>query len=66
MEFKNLGNISDHVFASILRKKDKNWTYKPGIASGRHVYTHFYDSLGNRIAYCIYDNQTCSKQVYVR
>jgi len=67
-EFRPLGNISDHAFAAILRAKDKNWTYKQGAAYPAEgiAYTNFFDSLGNRIAYCIYDNRKLTKQVYVR
>lgn len=57
--------MTDKQFSDYLFNQDKKWTYK---GSGFYVpipYTTFFDSTGKIIALVFYNNQECTRRIFI-
>ena len=58
-------DMTDKQFSDYLFRKDKEWFY---IGSGSNVpvpYTTYFDSTGKIIALAFYDNQKCTRRIFI-
>ena len=58
-------NMTDKQFSDYLFKKDKEWFYLGSGSGVRVPYATYFSSSGEVIALVFFDNQNCTRRIFI-